>query len=76
MATGALGWRLLRSTIDRVSSMPYVPPVREQISAMAAESVLVRGSAAPADDRGELLRAGAFLDERHGESLLRTVSGE
>lgn len=70
-ASGGLGWRMFRSTIDRVSRMPYVPSVREQIAALAAESILVRGSVAPSGDRYELLRAGPHGELLHPEELLR-----
>jgi hypothetical protein len=71
IGAGGIGWRLFRSTIDRVSRMTYVPPVRDQIAALAADSVLVRGSSAPIGDGGCLLRAGLHGTDQRSHELVR-----
>jgi hypothetical protein len=73
MASGGLGWRLFRSTIDKVSCMPYVPPVREQIAALEDASVLVRSSSASVGSESELLRAEACGKPFDQEELLRSA---
>jgi hypothetical protein len=45
-----------RASVERSRLLRYVPPVREQISALPADEVLVRASAEPAASPGELLR--------------------
>jgi len=50
-------WRLSSSCFKELSMMPYVPPVAEQIAALPAEAILVRGSDQPASAPSELLRA-------------------
>jgi len=74
--SGGFGWRMFRATIDSVSRMPYVPPVREQVAALAAESVLVRGSIAPIGAEEDLLRAGACTEQWRPNELLRRCDDE
>ena len=60
----------------QASSLLYIPPVAEQIAALPAEAILVRGSDQPSAAPGELLRAaraGEMVDEA-GE-LLRADQG-
>ena len=42
---------------DRLVGLAYVPPVAEQIAALPAEEILLRGSDQPAATPDELLRA-------------------
>src|SRR5205807_2266285 len=53
----SLGGRLYRTSEQAARFMPYVPPVDDQVAALPAEEVLVRGSAEPTDPSKELLRA-------------------
>jgi hypothetical protein len=50
---------------------PYVPPVAEQIAALPADEVLLRGSDQPEATPGELLRAAREGTETGPEELLR-----
>jgi hypothetical protein len=50
---GALG---VRSSTKRLKSLPYVPPVHEQLSGLRADEVLLRGSDEPTATPEELLR--------------------
>jgi len=74
--SGGFGWRMFRVTIDGVSRMPYVPPVREQIAALAAESVLVRGSISPIGGEDNHLRASACAEQWRPDELLRSCDDE
>lgn len=55
-------------------ALPYVPPVREQIAALPAEEVLLRGADVPSPTSDGLLRASRNTDSA-GEELLRTTEG-
>lgn len=57
---------------DQEAALPYVPTAREQIAALRAEEVLVRGSEVPAARPGELLRAAHARPATPEEELLRT----
>jgi len=50
---------------------PYVPPVAEQIAALPADEILVRGSAQPASTAEELLRAAQRGTAEPVEELLK-----
>jgi hypothetical protein len=50
----------------------YVPPVREQLAALPAEEVLVRGSDQPRATSTELLRAITEISQTPSEELLRS----
>ena len=62
---------LVRTTVK----MPYVPPVAEQLAAVHAEEILVRGSEQPAATSEELLRA-AMAGANVPEELLRPETRE
>lgn len=65
-AVFATAWRESRSVL-------YVPPVAEQIGALPAEAILVRGSDEPAALPGEMLRAASAGKETKAEDLLRVT---
>ena len=69
---GCLGasW-MMRKSARRMDTLPYVPPVAEQIADLPAEDILVRGSNQPAAASGELLRAAREGAEAEAEELLR-----
>ena len=67
---GLGGWLFLAS-LEKTVSLPHVPPVREQIAALSAEEILVRGSNEPAAAPRELLRAAHEGTEMAVEELLR-----
>ena len=66
-----LGGRLYSSSEQKARFMPYVPPVDEQIAALPAESILLRGSAVPTASPEELLRAARPGTVGASEELLR-----
>jgi hypothetical protein len=59
------------SSLKEARSLPYVPPVAEQISALPAEKILVRCSNEPTATPEELLRAAQARAEQPAEELLR-----
>ena len=59
------------ASVQRVQSHRYVPPVHEQISALPADEVLLRGSDVPAAAPTELLRAAREVTAESPEELLR-----
>lgn len=75
ISSGVLGYLLLRWAEywrRRARALAYVPPVAEQVSALRANEVLVRGSAAPTALPGELVRA-AQAGQQGTEGLLRAA---
>jgi len=56
---------------EKRKSIPYVPPVAEQIAALPAENILLRGSNQPATAVGELLRAAKAGSDTEAEELPR-----
>lgn len=54
-------------------SIPYVPPIHDQIAALPAEEVLLRGSQASPAPQEELLRPAGKVETR-AEELLRSAS--
>ncbi len=72
-AAGALLWN---SSAERVQTLEYVPPIREQIAALPAEEVLVRGSDQPATRNAELLRSTYYGAAAAEEELLRADATE
>lgn len=54
-------------------SIPYVPPIREQIAALPDEVILVRASDQPAAEPGELLRAARSTTATPDAELLQPV---
>jgi hypothetical protein len=46
-----------RASAEAAEAIPYVPPVAEQVAALPAKEVLVRGAHQPLDSTDELLRA-------------------
>lgn len=65
------GWKLRQREARRARSIPYVPPVREQIAALPADEILVRGSDQPAAGQEELLRPGKYSYDVSSDELLR-----
>jgi hypothetical protein len=55
-------------------AIPYVPPVSEQIAALPAEAILVRGSDDPVTPFEELLRSTPPMAAEQDEDLLRVVT--
>ncbi len=68
------GRRLWLASEEVIKSLPHVPPVSEQIAALPADEVLLRGSNAPAAAPEELLRP-AGKQETPAEDLLRASAG-
>ena len=66
-----LGAHLLVTANNTAVDSPYVPPVREQIAALFAAEVLLRGSDQPPVMPEELLRASGEVPEAKPEELLR-----
>jgi hypothetical protein len=60
-----------RDAAKNVKSIPYVPPVREQITALSADEILLRGSDHPVVAPHELLRVAHNRPETDTEELLR-----
>ena len=60
-----------RNQVRKARMIPYVPPVREQLAALPADKILVRGSDQPAAAPGELLRAARTGAETEAGELLR-----
>ena len=58
----------------RALSIPYVPPIREQIPTLPADEILLRGSQASPASPEELLRASTVTAETNVEELLRADS--
>lgn len=66
------GWTVRQRNASHAKALPYVPPVREQLAALPAEAILVRGSDEPPTAPEEMLRAahpGAAAPE---QELLRS----
>jgi uncharacterized membrane protein YbhN (UPF0104 family) len=63
--------RLYESLDQKARFIPYVPPVREQIAALPADEVLLRGCDRPHSRSGELLRAALDRNEARPGELLR-----
>ena len=59
------------SSFKEARAIPYIPPVREQIAALPADEVLLRGSDQPAASPVELLRAAHDGTETEAGELLR-----
>jgi hypothetical protein len=66
---GVIG--LARRQRSIVKSIPYVPPVAQQIAALPADEVLLRGSDPPTVALDELLRAATGGTETAAGELLR-----
>jgi hypothetical protein len=58
-----------------VRRVTYVPPVHEQLAALPADEILLRGSEQPAARSGELLRAAHAGAETEAGELLRADQG-
>ena len=61
-----------KSEVNRARSIIYVPPVREQVAALSADEVLLRGSEPPTATRDELLRAAHPVTASVSRELLRS----
>ena len=66
-----VGIAILGSVKQDAEAIPYVPPVHEQIAALPAEDILLRGSDHLEALPGELLRAAQAGTETASEELLR-----
>ncbi len=66
-----IGWRSVRRKVAEIAAMPYVPPGHEQIAALPAEEVLVRGSDAPVAGSEELVKAVVAGKDEDNAGLLR-----
>jgi hypothetical protein len=66
-----MGAWLFKFCAQRSAALPYVPPVREQVGALPAREILVRGASEPAASNGELLRAAHKQSETGAMDLLR-----
>jgi hypothetical protein len=75
---GFLAWIAAKpsglSSLD-ATSIPYVPPVNQQIAALPADAVLVRGSDEPPTSSDELLRAAREGADAEAAELLRAEPG-
>lgn len=60
---------------DSVPAVPFVPPVAEQIAALPAEEVLLRGSDSPIALPGELVRAAQAAATASRDELLCVEAG-
>jgi hypothetical protein len=70
-AIAFVSFRSWRRSKHEAETIAYVPPVREQIAALPAEEILVRGSDQPAATPDELLRPARERAETGAEELLR-----
>lgn len=66
-----LGGTMVAKANNRVVDTPVVSPVREQIAALPAEEILVRGANEPVAEPGELLRAARAGEGTQVAELLR-----
>ena len=71
LAVGLISGLICRDQLRKKQEIEYVPPVAEQIAALPAEEILLRGSDQPAATSGELLRATHSATETAPEELLR-----
>jgi hypothetical protein len=71
-----LGAYMMIRANDRVIALPVVPAVREQIAALPAEEVLLRGAETPVATPDELLRAAREATASAPHELVRPVEGE
>jgi hypothetical protein len=67
----AVAYRIMKRADARAKALTYVPPVAEQIAALPASDVLLRGSEQPIAAPEELLRAAQTGSETASEELLR-----
>jgi len=65
------GIRIMKKAGNDMAELRYVPPVRDQLAALPAEEILVRGSGQPAATPEELLRAARAGTADAREELLR-----
>jgi hypothetical protein len=71
-----LAGRTILNTHNRSMDIPYVPPLAEQLAALPAEDILLRGADQPTATPDELLRAVREGTETESGELLRpTESG-
>ena len=70
---GVLAWR---GSNKETASLPYVPPLSEELAALPADEILLRGSDEPAATPGELLRAAQAGAADSAEELLRAEAGK
>lgn len=68
------GWKYRQAYARKARSIPYVPPVAEQIANLPAEEILVRGAEEPTVTPEELLRATCAAAEVSSDELLRAES--
>jgi hypothetical protein len=66
-----LGSRLYNRLDQTARFIPYVPPVQDQIAALPADEILLRGSNQPAASKDELLRADQRIQQSTADELLR-----
>jgi len=72
--TGVIGLKVLIRANEQLvdgADLSYVPPVAEQIAALSADEILLRGSDEPAIGPEELLRAARAGTAEQAEELLR-----
>jgi hypothetical protein len=70
-----LAWIIRQHFTRKAASLLYVPPVSEQIAALPADEILLRGSDMPAAAQGELLRPVREGTETEAGELLRPTEG-
>lgn len=68
------GMLICGTKVWKAVTIAYAPPVAEQIAALPAEAILVRGSAQPVAALDGLLRAAALPSETAPDELLRPVA--
>jgi hypothetical protein len=74
LVTGVIGLKVLIRANEQLvdgADLPYVPTVTEQIAALSADEILLRGSDEPAIGPEELLRAARAGTAEQAEELLR-----
>ena len=76
--TGAVTCLCLHTVLkthNKSAGALYIPPVAEQLAALPARQILVRGSDRPAAAPWELVRAANYVKPAKPEELLRPISG-
>ena len=69
------GFQYYKRQYQKAQSLPYVPSVAEQLAALPAVEILVRGSIEPVADPSELLKAAYVGAANPAEELLRAAHG-
>lgn len=68
-----IGYQAMRTAARRSDEIVYVPPVREQVAALPADEVLLRGADQPASGPADLLRVAYTVNATGSDELVRPV---